>query len=446
MKVEIISREMIKPSSPTPIHLKDFKICLLDELAPPSYAPILLLYSSTDFVNENCFSAVADKLKKSLSQTLVHFYPFSGKLKENLNSIDCNDEGALFLEAKVNVALSKIVKNPETNMLCQLFPFDPYDAAVDGEIRVTTGVQVNVFECGGVGIGVCVSHKIADGATMASFISSWASSATATGSDDDHQAFSSPRLDSAMIFPPKGMDMMKHCNMVIRNEKIMTKRFEFDWKKLANLKANIDANGVSEKINPTRVEAVTALIWRSAMEVKRSISEQDTIPCSIATHLVNIRERMRPPLPGHSIGNLWRLAVAPYLEFKKDVKLQELVGLIRESIRRIDNDYVTELQGEDGFEKGIEPLRELRELALLGGEGVEVYTFSSLARFPFYEIDFGLGKPVKVCTITMPIRNCVTLIDTRFGDGIEAWVTLTENDMAKFECSQELLQFVSAAT
>ncbi|EEF28651.1 3'-N-debenzoyl-2'-deoxytaxol N-benzoyltransferase, putative [Ricinus communis] len=429
MKVEIISREMIKPSSPTPAHLKHFKICLLDELAPPSYVPIFLLYSSAEF--GNCF---ADKLKKSLSDTLARYYPFSGKLKGNL-SVDCNDDGALFLEAKVNIAASEIVRDPETSMLYKLFPFDPYrgtadGATVDGETLIT-GVQVNVFECGGVGIGVCVSHKIADGATMASFLNAWA--ATATGIDQT----AAPSLDSALLFPPKGVDIIKQRDM-IRDEKIVTRRFEFEGKNLANLKANI-ANDIS----PTRVEAVTTLIWKAAMEVTRLNTGKDLIPPSIVTHLVNIRDRMNPPLPRHSVGNLWRLSLAPYVDVKKELELQELVRILRKSIRGIDSEYLTKLQGDDGLAKALEPLKELRQLALRG-EGVEVYTFSSWARFPLYEINFGWGMPIKVCTITVPVRNSVILMGTKSGDGIEAWVTLTEKDMAKFECSQELLQFVSA--
>lgn len=434
MKVQIISRETIKPASPTPDHLRNFKICLLDELAPPSYVPILLFYSSADFdTNMNC-NSLSDKLKKSLSETLVRFYPLCGKLKGNL-FVECNDEGALFVEAKVNISASEIVKNPETEMLYQLFPFDPYKVRPNGDGEkaeaVVTGVQVNVFECGSVGIGLCVSHKVADGATMASFLSAW--SATASGIDE----MLAPNLDSAVLFPPKGIDIIKQSDM-IRNEKVVTKRFEFDGKNLANLKAKI-ANG-----NPTRVEAVTALIWKSAMETARVNSGKEKLPASIATHLVNIRERTAPPLPRHSLGNLWRLSLAPYLDAKEEVKLNELVGLLRKAIQRIDGDYVSKLQGANGLAKAIEPLQELRQLAL-GGKGVEVYTFSSWARFPLYEIDFGWGKPERVCTITVPVRNCVILMGTRSGDGIEAWVTLTEKDMVTFECSQELLQFVSAS-
>ena len=60
------------------------------------------------------------------------------------------------------------------------------------------------------------------------------------------------------------------------------------------------------------------------MEVTRVNSGNNMIPSSIATHLVNIRERMDPPLLRYSLGNLWRLYIAAYLDEKKELELQEL--------------------------------------------------------------------------------------------------------------------------
>ncbi|KAE8123967.1 hypothetical protein FH972_018880 [Carpinus fangiana] len=45
MKVEIISKEIIKPSSPTlPHDLRNLKGSFLDQLAPTTYIPIILFY------------------------------------------------------------------------------------------------------------------------------------------------------------------------------------------------------------------------------------------------------------------------------------------------------------------------------------------------------------------------------------------------------------------
>ncbi|WCJ42218.1 HXXXD-type acyl-transferase family protein [Euphorbia peplus] len=426
MKVEITSKETIKPSSSSD-HAKDFKISLLDELAPPSYIPVLLFYPPPA-------DAVSEKLKKSLSETLARFHPLAGKLKGNI-SFDCTNEGVLFIEAKVNISASEIINDPQTEMLSQLFPLDPYKPTEETK-KLITGVQVNAFDCGSVGIGVCVSHKIVDAAALSYFLQAWA--ATMTGIDRTL----APRLDSALLFPPRGLSLIKPSDL-ISSEKVVTKRFIFERISLANLKSRIrNGNG---NVNPTRVEAVTALIWKCAMEVVKvnSGKDKDTVPTSIITHQVNFRERMKPPMPGNSLGNLCRLAVAPYVDVNKEMELEELVGIIRKSIQKFDGNYLDKLQGVDGLAKAIEPLKELRQLAS-GRDRAEVFTFSSWTRFPLYEIDFGWGKTFRACTLNVPVRNCVTLMGTNSGDGIEAWITLNPDVMAKFESSEELLQFVSA--
>jgi hypothetical protein len=44
MEVQIISKQNVRPSSPTPPHLRNFKLSLLDQLVTVPYAPILLFY------------------------------------------------------------------------------------------------------------------------------------------------------------------------------------------------------------------------------------------------------------------------------------------------------------------------------------------------------------------------------------------------------------------
>ena len=44
MDVDIISREIIKPSSPAIHHIKPFKLSLLDQITPTTYASLILFY------------------------------------------------------------------------------------------------------------------------------------------------------------------------------------------------------------------------------------------------------------------------------------------------------------------------------------------------------------------------------------------------------------------
>ncbi|KAL6350169.1 hypothetical protein AAG906_004109 [Vitis piasezkii] len=427
MKIDILSTQPIKPSSPTPNHLRSFKISLLDQLAPPFYVPVILLFSADDFDCEAVdHVTICDLLKRSLSQTLSRFYPLAGKLKGN-DSVDCSDDGAVFMEARANVELSEILRDPEIDLLQKLLPCEPYSVGSESSDRAITAIQATIFECGGIGIGVCMSHKVADGATLATFLTAW--SATAMGTDDGITPF----LDSASLFPPRDINTVLSSG-VISHGKTLTRRFLFDAASLARLQ--------SKASNSTRVEAVTSLIWKSAMDVAREKSGKDTIS-SIVTHVVNLRGKTEPPLSDRSLGNLWQQAVATVTEQEGKVELDDLVGRLRRAIKKVDKEYVKEIQGEEGLSKACGAMKEVQKMIMSKGE-MELYRFSSWSRFPFYETDFGFGRPIWVCTITAPIKNVIVLMDTKSGGGIEAWVTMVEEDMTKFQRHYELLEFVSS--
>ena len=92
MEINIISTENIKPSSPTPDHLRSFKVSLLDQLAPHFYVPLVLFYSADEFRSKNVdHIQICDQLKKSLSKTLTHFCPLEVSLKGN-SFVECDDE------------------------------------------------------------------------------------------------------------------------------------------------------------------------------------------------------------------------------------------------------------------------------------------------------------------------------------------------------------------
>ncbi|XP_030544217.2 stemmadenine O-acetyltransferase-like [Rhodamnia argentea] len=437
MKVEVVSTETIKPSSPTPSHLRNFKLCLLDQLAPPFYVPLILFYSCPDDKVALNSASVTGNLRTSLSQALSLFYPLGGRVKGNA-AIDCNDEGALYLEAKAHFELSEVLSNPDINQLLQFLPFPTYRVTPNIEEQFILGVQANFFNCGGIGIGICISHKIADAASLSAFLTAW--SEIALNGIDGKASLITPFLKASELFQPKDINI-KMPSWVISNEKLSTKRFRFNGESLSHLRARFGS------ASPTAVEAVTALIWKTAMETARKRPERnENYPLSsAATHVVNIRSRVRPqPLPENALGNLWQITAAPVMDANKGAELQDFAGILRKSIRAIDGEYLSMLQGDRGLAMAYESLMAAPKLAASSAGKMELYRFSSWARFPFYKVDFCFGRPAWVCTTSFPTQNMVFLLGTRCGDGIEAWITLTEHDMIEFERNDELLQFVSS--
>ncbi|KAI9196431.1 hypothetical protein LWI28_023867 [Acer negundo] len=77
MKVDIISEELIKPSLPTPLVLRSYKLSSFDLLRGPSYISIFLCFPSNDTNNQS--SQRVKLLQESLSKTLTQVYPLAGQ-------------------------------------------------------------------------------------------------------------------------------------------------------------------------------------------------------------------------------------------------------------------------------------------------------------------------------------------------------------------------------
>ncbi|KAJ4710926.1 Vinorine synthase-like [Melia azedarach] len=429
LEVEIISTETIKPSSPTPHHLRHYQLSFLDQISPPVYNPLILFYPS-DQINNNIteFSNVEnhyDHLKQSLSEVLTCFYPLAGRIKDNV-FIDCNDQGIPFKKARVKSQLSDHLQNPVPGEHNKLLPL-PLDDA--GELPV--GIQFNIFNCGGIAISVLISHKVGDALSFFTFVKSWA--AIARGERDTVRV----EFVSAVLFPPKNISGFKP-NTGITKENIAIKRFVFSAQKIEEIRAKYtDTKSLENQKRPSRVEALSAFMWSRFVAATKGSESGPDHKFHAVVHAVNLRPRIEPPLPDYSFGNLYRIAMTiPSMETDHE-ECYDLISQMRESLSKVNKEYVKKLQ--DGNEH-LDFIKERAE-RFLTGEMVSL-NFTSLCRFPLYEADFSWGKPVWVGSARLTFKNLVTFMDTVSGDGIEAWINLRDEDMAKFEIDEELLAFV----
>lgn len=148
MKIEILSTQSIKPSSPTPQELRDFKLSFIDERIPSYYTPLILYYSSNESSSSIDRSEMCRRLRSSLSEALAQFYPLAGRMKGQI-LVDCNDEGATYVEARGDGDVLDIVRSPHQQIMEMLIPF-----VIDGYVtraRELLGVQVSremqIFSC-----------------------------------------------------------------------------------------------------------------------------------------------------------------------------------------------------------------------------------------------------------------------------------------------------------
>ncbi|GKB10917.1 transferase, chloramphenicol acetyltransferase-like domain protein, partial [Tanacetum coccineum] len=247
--------------------------------------------------------------------------------------------------------------------------------------------NVNFFSCGGVAISMSNSHKLIDGGTYTTFLNSWASAAKG-----DKQNIIYPNFVSSSLFLPNTktnsypyfpLSFLTVKPMVMNKGKCVTKRFRFDASALQTLKAK-----ANESVSATRVVAVTSLIWKCATSAAWKLNGERP---SILQFAVNIR-------------------------------------------------------GEQGADKVIDEVRWLG--AQMASYDADYYSTSSMCNSGMYEADFGWGTPVWTCfgyvNNDVPLyANGIMLMDTSTGDGIEAWVTLNQYEMAILEGDPDLLLYAS---
>ncbi|PSS19367.1 BAHD acyltransferase [Actinidia chinensis var. chinensis] len=424
MKVEIIARETIKPSSPTPHHNRSFKLSFIDQVALPIHTRLVLFYSH----GEGGYEEVTKRsqlLKESLSQTLTRFYPFAGRIKDHM-WVDCNDDGAEYLEARVNSPLSDVLGQPKMETMKE---FIPIPTGVKGPLFL---VQATFFQCGGMGLGMSISHKIADAATFTALITGWANAAL--GFPDAV----TPDFCAATLFPPREEAFPVDSDAFDHKRRVgISRRYVFDGSKIAALQAKSTSEGVPQ---PTRVEAVSALLWQSALAASRSNLTSTQMSSSLIWS-VNLRPRLMPPLSKHSFGNL-AIPIIPEAD-ESETDLSSFICHLKRGIAELKDNYGNKLEVDERLSLILDQVMKITNL-LHKVDTRNSYALVSWCKFPLYEADFGWGKPTWVTVgDVFEVANVIVLADTRDGSGIEAWVTLTEEDMALFETNQELRMFGS---
>ncbi|KAJ6917581.1 hypothetical protein NC652_019805 [Populus alba x Populus x berolinensis] len=335
----------------------------------------------------------SDYLKKAFSETLTLFYPFAGRIKDEL-FIDCNDDGATYVEAHVTCNMSVILQQPDIHQLEQLLPCKPDENLDELSTGVMLAAQVNYFDCGGIAVSVSISHRVADGSSLVSFVNCWA----AISRGVDHHIVDGVVVDCTSLFPPQDLSGIK-LHESFRNDSTCSKT--------VTKRGKLSSGPYLDR--PTRIEAVSALMWGAFVGEENESKKV----YKVAAHNVDLRKRLDPPLPQHCIGNIIHTAMAKWPAKVVYAGSSTDQGLLAQIVKDPNN--------------------------------WSLFGFSSWCKFPFYEVDLGFGKPVWVGTAMRLMPRGAFLLDTRDGEGIEAWVTLSEEAMLKFEKNPDILAYASVS-
>ncbi|XP_057802458.1 pelargonidin 3-O-(6-caffeoylglucoside) 5-O-(6-O-malonylglucoside) 4'''-malonyltransferase-like [Salvia miltiorrhiza] len=429
-----ISSKLIKPQTPTPQNLKNYKISFIDGFQQPKNICVFLFYESKPDDSR--------QLEESLARILIDFYPLAGRFIKNDCLVDCSDQGAVLVEAEApgDVELIDLVTKIEIDRLNDLLPEQHfrYDEAPDNPLL---SIQITRFSCGGATVAISVSHRVFDASSLETFVAAWSGAAnpddTTAGRIIPRPSFHLPSLLPSKGHEEMAADVGRPLTPIAGpggpDQKFVVKRLLFSNEALTGLKSRVTGKPVSG------VRVVCAFIARALIRVDRALHGSGR--ASIVLQLVNMRERTIPPQSRYACGN-FAIPTTARIEGEDDVGVEELVRLLGDSVRRAIASYVEIMcPDRDGRDIIINNVKNFFTRGFT--PETNLIMFSDLTRFRF-DADFGWGKPVwSGIGPQQPLGNMVILMCGKEGDGIEAMVMLKENEMCCFEQDEEMKIFMS---
>ncbi|PQQ01071.1 spermidine hydroxycinnamoyl transferase-like [Prunus yedoensis var. nudiflora] len=375
MVVKIKRCYVLKPSTPT--LQGSLALSELDQVDTISHVSIIYFYRpDQNFVSQP--DAIVNTLKDSLCRALVPFYPLAGRLRwigGGRLELDCNGMGVQFIEAESNSKLDDLgdFSPPEYDYL---IPTVDYTLAIH-ELPILL-VQLTRFKCGGVSLGLTISHAVVDGQSTFHFISEWARLAKGEPIGVmpflDRKAFQArtlpagntlgryqSELDHIPLLLGQSDDIEERMKKTTVAMLKLTKHQVEKLKRMANEGNGYNHSGTKRAY--TRYETVAGHIWRCVSKARVHRNEQ---PTAMGVY-VDLRSRMQPPLPQGYFGNATFYGVARSLAGDLVSKpLGYASSRIREAIEKMSNDYV--LSAIDHFrnQPDLTRFQDLHALGIVG--------------------------------------------------------------------------------
>ncbi|RLN13052.1 methanol O-anthraniloyltransferase-like [Panicum miliaceum] len=138
-------------------------------------AAAALLQAPKEEVRNSSNKSPAAVVRGALADALVHYYPFAGRIVEDVPgrpAVLCSAEGVYFVEAAASCTLADVnfLERPlllakEQLVPCpapELWPVEPHNCLAM--------IQVTTFTCGGFVVGLRTNHAVADGTGAAQFL------------------------------------------------------------------------------------------------------------------------------------------------------------------------------------------------------------------------------------------------------------------------------------
>lgn len=419
LPVKLQKTTLIVPAEPTKNHA--YFLSNLDQNVAAAVQTVYCYKASMEKGHEE----PAGVIKEALRKVLVTYYPLAGRLglsPEGKLYVECNAEGAVFVEAEADCPLEKIgdLSKPDPVMLGNLVYSVPGAKNILDIPPVVA--QVTKFKCGGFVLGLTMNHCMFDGLGAMEFVNSWAE--TARGLPLSLPPFmdrsilrarSPPRIEYPHI---EFSELFNVSDLLDTScdECLSYKSFCFTPERLDRLKKQATGDGILNRC--TTFEALSAQVWRCRSKALEMAPNQETK----LLFAVDGRNRFEPPLPKGYFGN--GIVYAHCLCRAGDLMEKPLsfaVGLVQKAIAMTTDKYMR---------SAIDYIELNRARPSLTATLV-ITTWTNLS---FHTADFGLGEPVQTAPVTPPEKEVVLFLSHgKERRSINSLLSLPDRAMKRFE-------------
>ncbi|WVY92555.1 hypothetical protein V8G54_031643 [Vigna mungo] len=341
-------------------------------------------------------------IRQALSQTLVFYYPFAGRLREGPHRklmVDCTGEGAMFVEADADVTLDQFGDSlyppfpcfhellydvPGTQeitntplLLVQLTLEKVYPSKMCELVEYGIKMQVTRLKCGGFILAIGLNHTMCDAPGYKQFLNAWAEMARGATKPSIAPVW---RRELLMARDPPRIT----CNhrefeqvqdtLSSSDQNMVQRSFFIGPLDIAALRRLIPQHQ-----HCTTFDLITACLWRCRTKALQIEADQDVRMMCV----VNGRGRFNPPLPVGYYGNVVAYPAAVTTAGK---------------LCRNPFGYAVELIYKVKGEMTEEYLQSVTDLLVMKGRclftTVRSCIVSYMARLNFREVDFGWGEAV----------------------------------------------------
>ncbi|KVI04208.1 malonyl-coenzyme A:anthocyanin 3-O-glucoside-6''-O-malonyltransferase-like [Cynara cardunculus var. scolymus] len=380
---------------------------------------------------------IVPNLKRSLSITLQHFFPFAGNLiifptPTRKPEIRYGEGDSIAVTvAECNLDFDDLTGNHprDCDKFYHLIPSLGPAVKVSDYVSIPVfSIQVTLFPNHGISIGMTNLHALGDATTRFGFLKAWTKIAR-SGTDESFLANGTlPLYDRVVQNQKLDESYLKRVNVEAFNEEYRPQNLSGPTDKvratLVLTRTTINRMKKRVSTNLPTLEYVSSFTVACGY-IWSCIAKSRNDELELFGFAVDCRARMDPPIPaayfGNCVGGCAVMAKRTLLTGKDGfVTAAKLLG---ENLHEL-------LTHKDGIVKDIFAM--IDDL-LSNGMPTTTMGVAGTPKLKFYDIDFGWGKPKKHETISIDYNNSISLSTCKESkEDLEIGVCLSAMEMEAF--------------